>query len=362
MSTQGNVILVGTSKGLVVFRRNQEGWRIDQTHFLGLPVAMVFVDERNYTWWVGIAHRHWGQKLHFSTDQGQNWQEVQTPVYPENAYLKSGKSATLRKIWCMAHGGVQQPATLYLGTEPGGLFVSRDKGQSFQLQENLWNHPSRMQDWFGAGRDFPFIHSIVVDPLDNAHFYIAVSCAGVFETTDNGKNWMPRNRGLKAAYLPNPDVEVGHDPHLLLACQSRPEIMWQQNHCGIYRSTDSGGSWTDVSGANDFPYYGFALGIDHKNPERAWVIPAISDEMRIAHGLSLCVCRTEDGGKSWEELRKGLPQNHCFDIVFRHSFAVAAENLVFGTTTGNLFFSEDGGEQWQVLSNYLPRVEAICFA
>ncbi len=360
--SKAKVILVGASKGLIVFREKKSGWQIEQTHFVGLPVAMIYIDERTNTWWAGIAHRHWGQKLHFSRDEGLSWQEVPTPTYPPGSVLKSGKPATLRKIWCMTHAGADRPEELYLGTEPGGLFHSRDGGQSFQLMENLWRHPSRRHEWFGAGRDHPFIHSIVVDANDSNHFYIAVSCAGVFETSDNGQNWTPRNKGLKAAYLPNPDVEIGHDPHLLYACQAKPQMMWQQNHCGVYRSLDGGQNWLEVSGPDRFPYYGFALGVDHQNPERAWVIPAISDEMRVAHNLSLCVCRTEDGGQSWQALRKGLPQNHCFDIVFRHALAVHGEQLVFGTTTGNLFYSNDGGDHWEVLSNYLPRVDSVALS
>jgi len=359
MNVQGKTILVGTGKGLIIFRKTSSGWKIDKVHFLGFPVAMVYVDDRTNTWWAGIAHRHWGQKLHYSNDEGQSWTAVAAPVYPRDAMLKARKPATLSKVWCMAHAGHDRPNELYIGTEPGGLFHSQDGGLTFQLVENLWNHPSRQKEWFGAGRDHPFIHSIVVDPKDSHHFYIAVSCAGVFETRDNGHTWHARNQGLKATYLPNPDVEVGHDPHLLYACCSQPDVMWQQNHCGVYRSVDAGQTWKDVSGPDGFPYYGFALGIDHDNPDRAWVIPAISDEMRVAHDLSLCVCRTEDAGQTWQALRNGLPQDHCFDIVFRHSLAVHQEKLVFGTTTGNLFLSENGGDNWEVLSSFLPRVDSV---
>lgn len=361
MDLNGNTILVGTGKGLVVFRKQNDAWKIADVHFLGMPVALVYVDERDGTWWAGIAHRHWGQKLHFSTDEGKSWEDVPTPVYPKEALLKSGKPATLRKIWCMAHAGYDRSGELYLGTEPGGLFHSVDGGRSFQLVEPLWNHPSRRHEWFGAGRDHPYIHSIVVDPNDSDHFYIAVSCAGVFETRDGGQTWAARNKGLVATYLPNPEVEIGHDPHLVLACRAQPEVMWQQNHCGVYRSTDAGRNWQDVSGPDGFPYYGFALGVDHENPDRAWVIPAISDDMRVAHDLALCVCRTEDGGRTWQALRNGLPQDHCFDIVFRHSLAVHGEQLVFGTTTGNVFYSNNGGDHWTMLSGHLQRVDAVAF-
>lgn len=355
-------LLIGTSKGLVVYERRQGAWTLAATHFIGFPVSVAWEDERDGTWWAALAHRHWGQKLHFSRDRGAGWQEVPRPRYPDDARLKSGKAATLRKIWVIEHAGADRPGELYMGTEPGGLFHSRDHGHSWALVRSLWDHPSRKDEWFGAGRDHPFIHSIVVDPRDNDHFYIAVSCAGVFETIDGGADWKARNRGLIATYLPNPEAEIGHDPHMVFACRANPDVLWQQNHCGIFRSTDGGKYWDKVTGKGGFPDYGFALAIDHEDPQRAWVIPAVSDERRVAVDQALCVCRTDDGGRSWQALRHGLPQEHCFDIVFRHSLHIDGPRLAFGTTTGNLYLSEDYGDSWQCLSHHLPRVEYVRFA
>ena len=231
------------------------------------------------------------------------------------------------------------------------------------MVESLWNHPSRTnkQQWFGTGRSEPFIHSIVVNPSNNDHVYIAVSCAGIFETLDSGLHWMPRNKGLIAAYLPNPHVEIGHDPHRLFACDANPNVLWQQNHCGIFRSIDAGQNWTDISDKNGIANYGFALAIDHQNPLKAWVIPAISDELRIAPNQALAVCRTEDGGQSWQTLTNGLPQENCFDIVFRHALAIQDNTLAFGTTTGNVYLSENQGNDWTCLSNNLARVDCVSF-
>ncbi len=357
-------LLAGTSKGLVSFQLQDGQWKVHEIHFLGFPVSMIFVDHRDDTWWVGLAHRHWGQKLHFSKDQGKTWQAVPTPQYPQAAQVRPGQRAKLKKIWSMTAGGPEQPDVLWLGTEPGGLFKSENAGQSFHLVESLWNHPSRIDEnqWFGAGRDFPFIHTIAVDPRDSNHVYIAVSCAGVFETRDGGQRWQPKNKGLVATYLPNQSAEVGHDPHAMIICASNPEVIWQQNHCGIFRSIDAGAQWQNITDSNGIAEYGFALAIDHQNPETAWVIPAKSDEERVAHNLSLCVCKTEDGGQTWVPKRKGLPQSHCFDIVFRHSLANTGKWLIFGSTTGNLYASDDQGESWQMVSNHLARIDYLAFS
>ena len=365
------ILLVGTSKGLVILKkenlfqpRSQDGgWKIAGIQFRGLPITTVYVDERSNTWWLGVAHRHWGHKLQRSDDEGKTWTEIKTPKYPDFARLSSGKPATLKKIWTIQHAGIDQPNGIWVGTEPGGLFYSSNNGDHFELVENLWNHPSRKNEnqWFGAGRDHPFIHSIVVDPRNSDHVYIAVSCAGVFETTDGGKHWQSKNNGLIAAYLPNPKVEIGHDPHCVIACKSAPDVLWQQNHCGVFKSLDGGDNWLNVTDKNGVAAYGFALAVDHKNPERAWTIPAVSDLERIAPDLSLCVCKTEDGGQTWIPQRNGLPQENTFDIVFRHSFDNANNLMAFGTNNGNLYLSEDFGDSWKVISNNLARIESLRF-
>lgn len=361
LKTVGQRILVGTAKGLVLFEK-QKHWAIREVFFLGFPVAFVYVDPNTSYWWVGLAHRHWGPKLHRSKNEGQSWEEVKVPVYPQGTQVRKGKPAVLKKMWCMQAAGSNQPGHLWLGTEPGGLFVSTNNGDQFELLDSLWEHPSRSNEmqWFGAGRDFPFIHSIVVDPKDSQHLYIAVSCAGVFESEDGGRSWVPQNNGLVAAYLPNPYAEVGHDPHLLLQCQEETNVLWQQNHCGVFRAIDGGANWVDVSDRESgLADYGFALAIDPLDPMQAWVIPALSDEMRVAKDLALVVSHTKDGGKSWQALRNGLPQDNCFDIVFRHGFVYQNDLLVFGTNNGNLYLSENRGERWEQLDCNLARIDSV---
>jgi len=365
-------LLVGTSKGLVVFTFSENAISKVDIHFKGLPVSMVYVDETNHNWWAGLSHRHWGEKLYVSNDQGASWCVSGLPSYQGFDY-RPGKPASLKKLWCMSTGG-KDPNKLWLGTEPGGLFFSDDYGKSFHLNESLWNHPSRQDDkqWFGTGKDFPFIHSILIDPRDSNHIYAGVSCAGVFESTNGGKSWTPCNNGLVAGYLPKADPEVGHDPHQMLMCQAQPEVIWQQNHCGIFRTRDGGKLWDNVSGKNlvtlssgavsrQWPSYGFALAIDNSNPETAWVIPAESDESRIPVDLELQVLKTIDGGANWISYSTGLPQNNAFDLVLRHGFAKYQNILAFGTTNGNLYCSFNLGERWTVLSQNLASVNSVVF-
>lgn len=366
-------LLVGTRKGLLTFRPRPTGWALSSVDFAGVPVEYATRDARDGTLWAALDHGHWGPKLHRSTDDGASWSEVRAPAYPEGESFRdpwTGKTdaATLVHIWTLAPGGRDEPGRVYAGTNPGGLFRSDDNGDSWSLVRGLWDHPSRLgvdggrPGWFGGGRDTPGLHSISVHPADSRRIIVGVSCGGVFETTDGGATWTARNQGLPAPALPDPEGETGHDPHHILRVASAPDVLWQQNHSGVFRSTDGGRAWTDVSETDGPVRFGFPIAVDPTDPERAWVVPATSDTERNAVGGRLLVCRTDDGGRSWRQLTAGLPQETAFDLVYRHALDHSGGRLAFGSTTGNLFWSDDSGESWVALGHHLPPIYSVRFA
>jgi photosystem II stability/assembly factor-like uncharacterized protein len=288
------------------------------------------------------------------------------------------RDATVFKIWHLAFGNADQPGRLYAGTIPGGLFISDDGGDSWELNRPLWNHESRGGDlftgeansenrWGGtpASIDYgvfePGIHSIVLDPRDSNHIHIAVSSAGVLESTDGGLTWTGRNRGLLMDYLPNPEAEWGHDPHFMTNCPGQPNRFWQQNHCGVFYSDDGAQTWQKVSMPDAGVHFGFPVAVDAHDGRTAWVVPARADSERMAIGGSLSVARTTDGGQSWQSLQRGLPQQNAYDIVLRHALDIAGDCLCFGSTTGNVYLSEDRGENWHCLGNHFPPVYSVRF-
>jgi len=246
-----------------------------------------------------------------------------------------------------------------LGQLPPLFFIQITLGESWTLNEALFNIEGRTE-WFGGGTVDPCLHSIAIDPKDDDHIFVAISCAGVMESRDRGQSWSYRNKGLRADFLPDPTVEWGHDPHLLVMDPFNSEILWQQNHCGIYRSADSAQNWADLKDSpgilSDF---GFAITCSQKRPGLVYTVPAVSDEMRMAINGALCVQRTKDGGNSFEVLRKGLPQTNCYDIVFRHGLDTRAETVIFGTTTGNVYVSYNEGEEFEELFTNLAEIYSI---
>jgi hypothetical protein len=350
---------VATRKGLFELRRTVEAWRIERTSFLGEPVSMVLPPHDGKRMLAALNLGHFGVKLQASEDAGASWHEVATPSYPAQPEGVTGPAWTLRQLWSLeaAHG------TVWAGTLPGGLFRSADFGQSWQLVETLWNRPER-SEWFGGGYDVPGIHSICPHPQRLGELLIGVSCGGVWLSRDGGADWRLQAAGMRADYLPpeesdNPNTQ---DPHLIARCAKVPDVLWCQHHNGIWRSTDNARSWQEVRTA-PVSSFGFALAAHPQEPGTAWFVPAKADECRVPVEAALVVNRTHDGGRSFDTLRRGLPQEHCYDLVYRHGLALGADGrtLLMGSTSGNLWGSSDGGDSWQAVSLHLPPIYALRF-
>jgi photosystem II stability/assembly factor-like uncharacterized protein len=363
-----DTLLLGTRKGLLMLTRRDGRWTVARELLPGVAVSHAMADPRSGTVWACADHGHWAQKLYRARDLEADLEEVPAPKYPDEAVVydvwKDGaeRPAVLSYLWTIAPGGADEPHTLYIGTEPGGVFRSDDDGASFHLIEGLWTHPSRKKHWFGGGRDQAGACSLLVDPRDSRRLVVGVSCGGVYASADRGETWEGRNRGLRAEFLPNPEEEYGHDPHCLAACAAHPDVLWQQNHCGVFRSTDGGGTWTSVSQPDGPVRFGFPIVADETDPDTAWVVPGTADDRRMAVGGALCVGRTEDGGRTWTALRNGLPQARCYDIVLRHAMDLSGDRIAFGSTTGNLFLSDDRGDTWQSLGYFFPPIYSVRFA
>jgi hypothetical protein len=252
---------------------------------------------------------------------------------------------------------------LWIGAIPAGLFRSDDRGATWHLVDELWSVPGRDQ-WFGGGYDDAGIHSVSPDPRDPGRLVLAISCAGVWETRDDAKSWNLIGEGQVAAYMP-PDQQGkldAQDPHRVVRCPAAPDVMWMQHHCGIYRSDDAGVTWTQLKPPGDD--FGFAVAVHPKDPQTAWFVPAMKDELRMPRDGAMAVTRTRDGGQTWQSLRGGLPQKDAFDLIYRHGLDVddTGARLAIGSTTGALWTSENGGDDWQLVNAHLPPVYAVRFA
>ena len=369
-----NRFFVATRKGLFRYdRASAGGWAVTARAFLGDPVYFVLPDPRTGWVYAALSHGHFGVKLHRSADGGETWEECGVPAYPKPASEAEVTPCPMRGtpipwnlelIWALAAGGDGEPDALWCGTVPGGLFRSDDRGTSWRLIESLWRHPGRAA-WFGGGLDYPGVHSICVDPRNAKRVLVGVSCGGVWLTEDGGRRWTCRADGMRAAYVPeqqqfDPGIQ---DPHCLVQCPAAPDAMWVQHHNGVFRTTDGAISWTEVTTVRPSTF-GFAVAVHPYDPDTAWTVPATKDECRIPVDGQVVVARTRDGGATFDVLRDGLPQRDAYDLTFRHALDVdeTGDRLAFGSTTGCLWTTEDGGDRWQAISTNLPPVYCVRFA
>ncbi len=356
-----DVLRIATRKGLFTARRRRDGWQLEAPAFLGQPVSALLHDRRDGALYAALNLGHFGVKLHRSDDAGAQWQELPAPAFPPAAEAATAPSVQL--IWTLAAGAPGQPGRLWAGTLPGALFRSDDKGEHWQLNESFWAVPERAQ-WFGGGYDVPGIHSILLDPRDAEAMTLGVSCGGVWLTGDGGASWRLGGQGLRAAYLP-PELAgqpQTQDPHRLAVPAAAPDRLWCQHHNGMFISDDRGDSFREIAPPAPSAF-GFAVVAHPQRADTAWFVPAVKDECRVPVDGRLVVLRSDDGGRSFASFGAGLPQRNCYDLIYRHALDVDGEGrrLAMGSTTGNLWLSEDGGETWQGLDAHLPPIAQVAF-
>lgn len=363
-------LFLGTRKGLFVVEGDGRGWRITRAALLGHSVTML-LPQRDGALIAAVEHGHYGVKIQRSMDQGRSWEEQPVPRYPTQPEDEPDLDPIqhtpvpwdLKRIWALEEGPVERPGELWCGTIPGGLFRSVDGGKTWDIVESLWRHPDRKK-WFGGGADHPGIHSILIDPRDSNTIRLGVSCGGVWASFDGGGSWECYGEGMRAAYVPpdqayDPQIQ---DPHCVVQCPASPEHLWIQHHNGIFRSTDGGLHWSELEPELQSSF-GFAVAVHPEDPGLAWFVPGVRDDARYPPDGAVTVSRTRDGGSNFETLRSGLPQSHAYDLVYRHGLAISGsgDQLAFGTTTGNIWISENQGDSWSQLSATLPPIYCVRF-
>ncbi len=269
----------------------------------------------------------YGGTVHRSSDLGRTWERSEGLGLPEASELK------LASTWHLEPGHESEPGTLWLGGEPGVLFRSDDSGTSWQVNEGVLVHATR--DRWNPGAGGLITHSIALDGDDPNRLWIGISAAGVFRTEDAGASWHPANEGTEACFFPEDRYpEVGQCVHKLLAHPSRPGRLWQQNHCGVYRSDDHGASWERLDG-NGLPSgFGFGLALDPSDPDRAFVIPEESAENRVTCDGRLGIYETSDAGASWSLI---VAEEPAWAAVLREGMSFDDQAVYAGTQSGHVY-------------------------
>ena len=349
------VLMVGTRKGCFILESDADrrDWNVRGPFCDGWPIYNAVHDAESGAIYAAAASEWHGAGIWRSEDMGETWQLSSEGLgYGEDGELKLSKVSGLMA----AHGRV------VAGAESAGLFESRDGGATWSLLSTLDGQPGR--DAWNKHENQPPGHlgmaGLLPDPDDADRFWAIVQGFGIFETTDNGGSWTPRNRGLRADWpLENP--EIGYCVHKLVMSPADHDRLYQQNHCGMHRSDDGGRSWTEIT--EGLPCdFGFAAAAHPHDRDSFYVIPLDPGHARCMPDGHAAVWRTSDAGSTWRRLDDGLPHRNAHLGVLREGLAIDgldSAGLYFGTSTGQVFASADEGESWSEIASYLPGIASV---
>ncbi|MGH9305067.1 MAG: WD40/YVTN/BNR-like repeat-containing protein [Acidimicrobiales bacterium] len=355
-ATDHIAVAVGTTKGLFFL---SDGIA-DGPYFAGAEVPTFTQVKGRYL--TAVVDDRFGTTVCWSDDGGRGWYRPDKPAIsfpPETG-------ADLERVWQLHLDqsgicGTGGAPIVYAGVEPAALFGSLDGGESYELVRSLWDHPDRAS--WSPGRGGLCLHTIITHPDRPERILVAISAGGVYRSDDSGKSFSARNEGIEPRLLPDTLPAHGQCVHKVALDASGPDVLWLQNHFGVYRSEDAGDHWVNVGRPgeegglpSDFGFPVVTHPVDH---ETCLVFPLESDQYRAAAGGQCRVYRTTDSGKSWEPLGDGLPQMNAHLSVLRDAFTVqdsAPYALAFGTRTGQVYASIDLGESWRLFAEHLPPV------
>lgn len=378
----GNTLIVATRKGLFFLQagEDRQKWHLSEPVFLGHIINHAVLDPRDRTTLVASAlSGHLGPTVFRSEDRGRSWSEAKRPPAFDKAKGGEKPRAVHHTFW-LTPGHRDEAGVWYAGSSPQALWLSRDDGATWEGVRGFNDHPDyavRTEDPQAGTPDGPIMHSILIDPRDPRHMYLGLSGGGVYESADQGESWAPLNKGM-ATPTADPDAmetqpssiewkEVGpqHDPHCVQMHPLNPDILVQQNHCGIYRIERPADTWTRIGNnmPRDVGDIGFVVGLHPRDTDTCWVFPMDGTAVwpRTSPGGKPAAYVTRDAGESWQRQDRGLPSRGWFTVK-RQGMSVDQGDPVgvyVGTTSGEVWGSIDEGESWQCLAQHLPEIYAV---
>ncbi|MGH2718601.1 MAG: VPS10 domain-containing protein [Actinomycetota bacterium] len=241
---------------------------------------------------------------------------------------------------------------LVAGCRPAGLWRSKDLGESWAAIASLAASPGADQ-WTGDGNGTGAAVSAVGNHHKDAKtIYVGIDAGGVYRSRDTGKTWY--NLGL-----PCSDVQS------IQLSAARPERVFvttggaAATGCGAYCSDDEGITWRPI-GESNRRQFAMGLAAHPTEPDRV-ILSATGGPPSAWKAHAHCdVYLSTDSGRRFRTVVKDLKGG-----VRRRALVInprVPSEAAFGTSTGELWYSNDGGESFDRVGEALPDLLAVAFA
>jgi hypothetical protein len=360
------ILTLGTRKGVFVAEaaRTRQRFSLRGPSGPGVPVYATLIDTRGTPrLYASSCNPFFGMKLLRSTNLGKTFTETKSaPAFPKD----DGRA--LVNIWSLEPGDAK--GELLCGVEPASLFRSRDAGDSWEMVPGISNHAHARQ-WQPGGGGL-CLHTII---RDGTRMHLGISTGGHYLSENGGSTFDAANKGIGAGFAPDPYPEFGQCVHKIARHEAAPGRLYIQNHggwakwtgpggprpdIGVLRSDDYGRSWRSI--AKGLPSdFGFPIVVHPQDPDVVYVLP-LEPGTRTCPGAAPAVWRSENGGDSWRRLARGFPKKESYFTVLRDAMDIdrlKSPALYVGTTTGQLWIGRDGGEKWECVFDSLPPIHNV---
>lgn len=337
------IVAIGTEKGAWFYDPNTG--QLDGPTMPGWKVT-AFTDTVDGTYLLATGSNWFGASIHRSADLAKWSQLTDAPRWPDGGERK------LSQIWTFT----RSDEVLFAGVDEAGLFRSSNSGTTWEPVDGLNEHPTR-PGWH-PGFGGLALHKVLVDPTDPNRIWVGISAVGAFRSEDGGESWEPVNDGV-AKTAPSKDFDdIGFCIHGLALDPDHPDLLYRQDHQGVYRSSDGANTWeraeTGLPGT-----FGFPMVMDHSS-KALYVVPLQSDEFRLPPDGRFRVYRSTDGADTWHESGLGHPEAPTYTAALRGAMDTDHDGGVYyGTTSGTFRLTSDGGDTWTTPPWTLPRILSV---
>jgi hypothetical protein len=363
-------ILVGTRKGAYVVEGDtaRKQWKMASRFETGYEVFHMAADPRHPgDVYACVNSWLWGPALYVSHDYGKKWEETGTPMlsaksarqprFDPNNPDAPPPTYPVANLWHLEPGHASEPDTLFMGLDPFSLHRSDDRGATWKPVVGLNDHPSKSK--WNPGNGGPCLHTIIVDPTRSQRIYAGISAAGLFRSDDGGKKWSPANMGVETPFNPEKFPEVGQCVHKVALDPAQPDLLYRQDHGGIYVSKNAGERWERIGKPLDDDF-GFVVASAKSLPGHAFFVP-LHNENRLTMKGGFQVYQWNQSAEKWSTL---MPPTRFPGDFGTHREGLATDSLdpagiYVGTTTGQLFVSPDAGKSWDQVPYQFPLIHSV---